>query len=204
MGILDHLQADLLQRYLAAFTTTTRNKAPTCVYLDLFAGEPENVDRVTKLPIKGSPRIALGTENPPFTYLRFFELEPNVTKLRDALTVEFVTRNWLVYEDCNASIDQALADLWSAGVGKAPTFASSIRMDPTTIGGRLRPLPLHKRPPKSRTKVELWMLFPAPLFARLLPTSGELRSQDNDSITAMYGDPVGVQVIPHQTCRAFK
>ena len=40
-----------------------------------------------------------------------------------------------------------------------------------------------------RTKVELWMLFPDPLFARMLPTSGEIRAEDDRTITEMFGDP---------------
>ncbi len=55
--------------------------------------------------------LGLDPTEPTFTHLRFFELQLNTTQLRRALTVEFVARNWLVYEDCNASIDQALADL---------------------------------------------------------------------------------------------
>lgn len=188
-GFWTRYKLELLQNYLDAFTTTTKNKATERVYLDLFAGEPANVDRVTKLPIEGSLRIALAVDDPPFTHLRFFELEPNLSELRKALTVEFVGRDWLLYEDCNASIRQALADLWSAGVGGAPTFAFIDPNGPHYTWTTLEALAAHKGPPKTKTKVELWMLFPGPLFARLLPTTGVIRPQDNMLITAMYGDP---------------
>ena len=78
-GFWTRYKLELLQRYLDSFTTTTRNRSPEKrVYLDLFGGEPENVDRDTQNPIDGSARIALNTDEPPFTHLRFFELaEPS-------------------------------------------------------------------------------------------------------------------------------
>ncbi|HXN59496.1 MAG TPA: three-Cys-motif partner protein TcmP [Acidimicrobiales bacterium] len=89
-GFWTSYKLDLLQRYLEAFTTAAK-RSPEIVYLDLFAGEPENIDRMTKLPIDGSPRIALGVTDPPFTRLLFFELGPNVTRLREALEMNFLT-----------------------------------------------------------------------------------------------------------------
>src|SRR5271170_127878 len=62
-GFWTRYKLELLQRYLDAFTTTTKNLSSKAVYLDLFGGEPENVDRDTLNPIDGSARIALNTEN---------------------------------------------------------------------------------------------------------------------------------------------
>jgi len=188
-GFWTSYKLELLQRYLDAFTTTTRNKSTKVVYLDLFAGEPENVDRLTKIPIDGSPRIALDVADPPFTHLRFFEIEPNVTKLRQALTEEFPDRDWLVYEDCNASISGALAELRAADAGWAPTFAFIDPNGPHYRWKTLETLAAHKAPPRTKTKVELWMLFPDAFFARLLPTTGDVRPIDNVTITALFGDP---------------
>gem|GEM_PF-5897261 len=42
------------------------------LYLDLFAGQTENYDRITGDPIVGSARIALEVANLPFSRLRFF------------------------------------------------------------------------------------------------------------------------------------
>lgn len=74
-GFWTRYKLELLQRYPDSFTTTTKNRSPTKrVYLDLFGGEPDNVDRDTQDPIDGSARIALNTKDPPFSHLRFFEL----------------------------------------------------------------------------------------------------------------------------------
>ena len=161
-GFWTRYKLELLQRYLDAFTTTTKKRSTKRVYLDLFGGEPENVDRDTLLPIDGSARIALNTDNPPFTHLRFFELEPNATKLRQALSREFPGRDWLVYSgDSNDTIHQALADLRAADAGWAPTFAFIDPNGPHYTWNTLQVLAAHKGP-KAKTKVELWMLFPDP------------------------------------------
>lgn len=189
-GFWTRYKLELLQRYLDSFTTTTRNRSPEKrVYLDLFGGEPENVDRDTQNPIDGSARIALNTDEPPFTHLRFFELEPNATKLRRALSEEFPGRDWIVYPgDSNDTIHQALADLRATDAGWAPTFAFIDPNGPHYTWNTLQALAAHKGP-RAKTKVELWMLFPDPLFARLLPRTGEVRPVDNAAITAMFGDP---------------
>lgn len=187
-GFWTRYKLELLQRYLDAFTTTTKNLSPKRVYLDLFGGEPENVDRDTQNPIDGSARVALNTDDPPFTHLRFFELEPNATKLRQALSGEFPSRDWIVYPgDSNETIEQALADLRAADAGWAPTFAFIDPNGPHYTWLTLQALAGHKGP-RAKTKVELWMLFPDPLFARLLPRSGDVRPVDNAAITAMFGD----------------
>ncbi len=179
----------MLERYLNAFTTTTKLKTTKTVYLDLFGGEPENYDRVTKNPIDGSARIALNVDDPPFTHLRFFELEPNATKLKTALNAEYPDRDLIVYPgDSNESIRTALADLRKVDAAWAPTFAFIDPNGPHYTWATLRALAEHKGP-KAKTKVELWMLFPDALFARLLPTSGVLRDADNAAITAMFGTP---------------
>jgi three-Cys-motif partner protein len=188
-GFWTRYKLELLQRYLDAFTTTTKNRSLKRVYLDLFGGEPENVDRDTLNPIDGSARIALNTDTPPFTHLRFFELEPNAGKLRQALSEEFQGRDWIVYPgDSNETIHQALADLRAADARWAPTFAFIDPNGPHYTWNTLQALAAHKGP-RAKTKVELWMLFPDPLFARLLPRTGEVRPVDNAAITAMFGDP---------------
>ena len=189
-GFWTRYKLELLQRYLDSFTTTTKNRSPTKrVYLDLFGGEPDNVDRDTQDPIDGSARIALNTKDPPFSHLRFFELEPNATKLRQALSAEFPGRDWVVYAgDCNDTIHQALADLRAGDAGWAPTFAFIDPNGPHYSWRTLEALAAHKGS-RAKTKVELWLLFPDPLFARMLPRTGDVRPADNAAITAMYGDP---------------
>jgi three-Cys-motif partner protein len=186
-GIWTQSKLDLLKDYLDAFTTTTKNKSQERIYLDLFGGEPENVDRTTLSPIDGSARIALDTTNPPFTRLRFFELPQNAGKLRTTLEHEYPGRDLRVYEgDCNATIADALADLHHDDVAWAPTFAFIDPNGPDCHWATLESLATHKGP-DAKTKVELWMLFPVPLFQRMLPKTGFVREEDNERITRMYG-----------------
>jgi three-Cys-motif partner protein len=186
-GFWTRYKLEILERYLDRFTTTTKNKVDKIVYLDLFGGEPENYDRLSGNPIDGSARIALSTADPAFTHLRFFELEGNAAKLRAALDAEFPDRDFIVYPgDCNETIHCALADLRRAGVQWAPTFAFIDPNGPHYTWETLAALAEHKGL-SAKTKVELWMLFPDPLFARLLPTSGQLRQADDQAITKMFG-----------------
>lgn len=188
-GIWTQSKLDLLKDYLDAFTTTTKNKSKERIYLDLFGGEPENIDRTTLNPIDGSARIALDTDDPYFTRLRFFERPPNAAKLRNSLQEEYPSRDFRVYEgDCNETIAQALADLYREKVAWAPTFAFIDPNGPDCHWTTLQALAEHKGP-DARTKVELWMLFPVPLFQRMLPKTGTVRQEDNDRITLMYGTP---------------
>ena len=75
----------VLRDYLNAFTTTTKYKAGERIYLDLFAGETENLDIITHEEIESSAHIALSIDEPPFTRLRFFELEGKAQELERSL-----------------------------------------------------------------------------------------------------------------------
>lgn len=189
-GIWTQSKLDLLRDYLDAFTTATKLRSPKeRIYLDLFGGEPENVDRTTLNPIDGSARIALDTANPPFSRLRFFELPPNAATLSATLSEEYPGRDVGVYEgDCNETIGQALADLHRDDLAWAPTFAFIDPNGPDCHWTTLNALAEHKGP-HAKTKVELWMLFPVPLFQRMLPKTGSVRQEDNERITRMYGTP---------------
>ena len=79
---------DILGDYLAAFTRASTT-AGTTVYLDLFAGQAQNISRSrTEHLIRGSARRALETK-PPFTVLRFFELASRAAGLNAALEAEY-------------------------------------------------------------------------------------------------------------------
>lgn len=188
-GFWTRYKLELLQRYLDAFTTATKSRSSTTVYLDLFGGESENFDRDTKRPIEGSAVIALNTNDPAFTHLYFFELDLNATKLRKALEEDYRDRNWKIYPgDSNETIYRALAELKAADADWAPTFAFIDPNGPHYSWRTIEALAAHK-PARIKTKVELWMLFPDPLFTRLLPRSGEVRPTDSKVITEMFGDP---------------
>src|SRR5580692_3107468 len=112
---------DILADYLGAFTRAS-TKARTTVYLDLFAGRPENVSRDRyEREILGSARRALDTK-PPLSVLRFFELDATASRLDEALKSQYPDRVQyfrVVPGDCNLTIPAALAEL--AELNWAPT-----------------------------------------------------------------------------------
>ena len=64
---------EILSGYLPAFTKAVSGKSPECIYLDLMAGQPKNVERYTGDEFDGSPVVAMKAL-PPFTRLRCGEL----------------------------------------------------------------------------------------------------------------------------------
>lgn len=111
----------ILQKYLQAFAKASM-KVPERIYLDLFAGQAENISKETGREILGSVHRALNTE-PPFTRIALFELPAKAKQLEQALRAQYPRRRDIkVYPgDCNDTISQAMADL--ASVRWAPTFA---------------------------------------------------------------------------------
>ena len=175
----------ILERYLQAFCVASK-AAGERVYLDLFAGQPENVERQTGEPIAGSAEIALRTGPPAFTRFRLFELGVNATKLEAELRRQFVDPDIEVYAgDCNERITDALTRLRE--LRWAPTFAFIDPNGPDCHWSTLVQLADHKR--GQRTKVELWILLPVALFTRNLPVDGAtpVREEDAEKITLMYG-----------------
>lgn len=163
------------------------------MYLDAFAGEGSGVDRLTGEEFAGSSRIAIEVDQPPFTKLRYFELEPQSAGLESRLGLEYPTRDILVYGgDCNETIPQALADLRESQW--APTFAF---LDPDGMElawTALRALSDHKRgyrpagSGKREFKVEMWMLFPSGGLIRTLALDPEkLREADAHRATRLFG-----------------
>lgn len=183
---------DILRDYLNSFTTTTKVKAPTeRIYLDLFAGREKNVDRITKEPLQGSPWIALSIDDPPFTRLRFFEIARART-LEKQLRTDFPGRDLRVYDgDCNQTIHHALVDL--KDLNWAPTFAFIDPNGPDYMWSTLEALAAFKAGRKY--KVELWMLFPEPMFVRFLCVNGgQVRPEDAERISSMYGTDIWTDI----------
>jgi three-Cys-motif partner protein len=155
---------DILARYLDRFTTTTKYKADARIYLDAFAGEGLGTSRTTKAQFEGSARIGLKVSDPPFDRCYFFELGDKAAELERELTRDFPGRDVRVVPgDCNATIPEALAELRRDDLGWAPTFAF---LDPDGMELRwetIQALAVHKqlRQSPSKTKVELWVLFPS-------------------------------------------
>ena len=74
-GFWTESKLDMLSAYLPAFTTASKQRARSTVYLDLFAGQAANISRETGRAIEGSLLRALRTD-PPFTVLRDYVAAP--------------------------------------------------------------------------------------------------------------------------------
>jgi three-Cys-motif partner protein len=177
---------DILGDYLAAFTRASTTAGAT-VYLDLFAGQAQNISRSrTEHLIRGSARRALETR-PPFTVLRFFELDSQAAGLKAALEAEYPdsrSRFKVVPGDCNKTTGAVLAGL--ADLNWAPTFAFLDQQSTEVQWSTLQQLARHKR--QDKWKTELWLLC----ASGLLPRGLRLRTEAIDSttagrITAMFG-----------------
>ena len=149
---------DILRLYLDAFTTASK-KSSEIVYIDAFAGEPENYDRLTGDPLEGSAKIALAIDRPPFTRLRFFETEGKAPRLQGALRQEYPDRDFKILAgDCNQTLPLELASL--RRYNWAPTFAF---LDPNGTETHWRTLEELARHKSNRLyKVELFLLSSGP------------------------------------------
>jgi three-Cys-motif partner protein len=187
-GYWTEAKLDVLSRYLDAFTTATKNKARERIYLDAFAGEGRGVSRTTGEEFESSPRLALGIDNPPFSRLRFFELDRKATRLAGELAADYPGRDFRVVSgDCNETIPQVLQELRDLGLDWAPTFAF---LDPDGMELRwetIESLADHKR--HRNNKVELWALFSAPGLLRVLSKDPiKIKQRDIDMVTDIFGN----------------
>lgn len=174
---------DLLRRYLDAFTTASKSQ-DEILYLDLFGGQPSNLERLTGQDLDGSARIALNVDDARFSRLRFFELEPYAGRLSESLKADFPGRDLeVVPGDCNQTITSTLSSL--AHVNWAPTFAFIDPNGPDVHWSTIEALAKFKKP--GRTKTEIWLLLAAGMFIRTLPTDGAVREVDAEKLDHMYG-----------------
>ena len=182
-GFWTEHKLDLLTRYLDRFTLASKNKATATVYLDLFAGQVENISRATGQLIDGSPVRALRA-HPEFTVVSLFEMPARATELRQALTRDFPGRDIRVYPgDCNVSIDAALADL--AEYAWAPTFAFIDQQSTELRWETVVKLAGHKK--RSPYKVELWILFAHAQLPRALGINRETDEKFALAVDDMLG-----------------
>lgn len=174
-GYWTELKLKILADYLPAFTRASKRSSDT-IYLDLFAGRPENTNKLTGRQFDGSARLALDAK-PAFKHVSLFELEPVADLLEADVRQRHPGRQEVrVYRgDCNENIGQALADL--AKWNWAPTFAL---LDPDFMGIRwptLEALAGFKQPGKWTSEVrkaELLILIGHGYLPRSLQVRKEL------------------------------
>lgn len=174
---------DILSDYLTGFSRAS-TRAKTTVYLDLFAGQAENLSRErTRHTIEGSPKRALAVE-PPLTVLRFFELPSNAAQLDRSLRTAYPNRDFkVVGGDCNSTIDDTLAEL--APLNWAPSFAFLDQQSTEVEWSTLTKLARHKR--RGKPKVELWLLCASGLLPRGLRLRQDIDTGVVDRMNAMFG-----------------
>jgi three-Cys-motif partner protein len=186
-GFWTESKLDMLSSYLHAFTTASKRAGKT-VYLDLFAGQEQNVNRHTQLPIDGSFRRAIQT-TPPFAILRGFEINgARAASLQQAYQAQAPGRDLRVVPgDVHDRLGGALEEL--ADYRWAPTFAF---VDPDGVEARwelLEALAAHKG--AGRTKVELFLLLAAPQIVRVVHDQlhGPDKQRAEQQVTDLFGSP---------------
>ena len=144
-GFWTESKLDMLSAYLPAFTAASK-KAPSTVYLDLFAGQATNVSRDTGRPIEGSLLRALQTK-PPFTVVRGFELRhKRAQSLQDAFRAEFPNRDVVVHAgDVHDALQSALAAL--TAYRRSPSLTRTVSRP---VGNCWRRWPRTRRPHQRR------------------------------------------------------
>lgn len=166
-GFWTEVKLDALERYLKKFTTASA-RAPTVLYLDLFAGSVDNVRRDDESRhFTGSTVRALET-GPRFTHLWFFEMGSTARQLKRDLSSRFPEdeRYRVVKGDCNEKIANALDDLRSEGLDWSPTFCF---VDPDALDvtwSTLAQIASFKNA-RARTKAELLVLLSHTTIPRL-------------------------------------
>ncbi len=185
-GYWTRVKLDVLHAYLDAFTTASKNKSDERIYLDLFAGGTENVDRRSGEEFVGSAEIALEIDNPPFTQLRFIDNE-HAEQLQNSLLEQDRERAVVTSGDCNDKIDEVLSDL--SQYNWAPTFAFIDPNGPDCHWATLEALARFKKTKykKAKYKTEIWLLFADGMFTRNLPLDGNINPAEKEKMTRMFG-----------------
>lgn len=183
-GYWTEAKLDILSAYLPAFTTASKSVGAT-TYLDLFAGHADNERRDTGADVKGSAIRALEVA-PELSDLYFCDLRGVADALEGELRLRFPNRRFTVVRgDSNVTIDATLSQLRGAGKSWQPTFAF---IDPYNIGSlhwaTLEKLANFKVKPRSKYKVELWLLFMGSAIQRQL---GLDSASQGKMVTRLFG-----------------
>ncbi|QTI67388.1 three-Cys-motif partner protein TcmP [Gordonia polyisoprenivorans] len=171
-GPWSKIKLEALSDYLGAFTRASQVASHT-LYLDLFAGAPDNFERGTGNVILGSGHRALSTE-PKFDRVVLCELQPRTAAtLRRDLQQAHPGRDLVVLPgDCNVVIPRHLDSYdysWRRGAAvfaMVDQFSAEIRWE------TLRYL-ANWRKNKRGFKVELWLYFGHGLLPRGLQFTGD-------------------------------
>lgn len=180
----------ILSKYLQAFATASRTVNER-IYLDLFAGQPENVSRDTHEEILGSVHRALAV-SPPFTRIHLFELPANAARLEAQFRAQYPDRAIRVHSgDCNRTLQAAFRELvryrW------APTF---VFVDQQAAEVTWRTLEQISRFRRGKTKAEMWILFGTSFLPRGLRIGKQnMDAKFGDRMTSMFGSDEWIPIV---------
>lgn len=170
-GKWTEVKLDALSSYLHGFTTASKSARGT-LYLDLFAGTPENYLRDDRRRLVGSAARALEVQ-PRLSKMIFCELEPGASQLRTSLTESYPDRVGdfeVVPGDCNVTMPRVLSRL-DSGWRFAPAFAFIDQYSAEVRWETISSLARFKN--ADRNKVELWLFFGDGLIPRGAHTRGD-------------------------------
>ncbi|ANO17388.1 Uncharacterised protein [Mycobacteroides abscessus subsp. abscessus] len=172
----------ILADYLPRFNSASQ-RSEQRIYLDLMAGEPDNVEKHTGEKFDGSPTVALKSD-PGFTTLRFGELGTKADKLSAALAERFPgdNRYRVVKGDCNETIDEVLRELQP--LNWAPTFAFLDQQGAEIHWDTIEKL-ARFRQNKNNWKTELWILMSPAMIAR--GVRGTNAEEFERQVSLLYG-----------------
>jgi three-Cys-motif partner protein len=184
----------ILESYLAEFAKAAKNVEER-IYLDLFAGWPENQSRETDELILGSARRAIEVQ-PPFTKIGLFELEGKAARLEQAIRRAYSNRPGIkVFPgDCNTSVPKALEQLRLQKLDWAPTFTFVDQFDSEIEWATLQQIAQFRN--AKYTKAEMWILFATGMYPRGLKVRGDnMNARYGDTISAMLGSEQWVPIV---------
>lgn len=171
-GQWSRIKLEALSDYLSAFTRASKTAGHT-LYLDLFAGAPDNFERGTGNVILGSGHRALST-SPAFDRVVLCEYQPRTAEsLRKTLESAHPNRGLVVLPgDCNVEIPKHLNTYGYSWRRGAAVFAMVDQYSAEITWDTLRYL-ANWRQNKRGFKVELWLYFGHALLPRGLQFTGD-------------------------------
>ena len=167
-GLWTRQKLEILRRYLDAYTTALKNRPFRLIYVDAFAGSGSwqrgsgyahndygDFDEM----LKGSPLIALDTDDKPFDRMVFIERNPENVASLESLRNEYSNRDIrIVNDDANValpSICRGLSRSDRAVVFLDP-FATEVSWSTVKTIAQTE-------------KIDCWILFPLMAISRFLP-----------------------------------
>lgn len=172
-GLWTLIKLDILEAYLAYYTTVLKNQPFILRYIDVFAGSGQVTIKDLTLPIDGSARIALKY---PFSEYIFIDKNPQYCEVLRHLQGEYPSKNIKVLEgDGNKLIDCVF--------NKKSNERGIVFLDPYAMHLKWSSLEKIAKYPI----FDVWYLFPLMALNRNLKNSGQIDDSNRAAITDLLG-----------------